>query len=267
MGNDAERRKVMHAKSWAKWTLARLGFFLGRLPKTNTIDTHLIHLFSLLGIDCVLDVGAHRGEYGRELRRLGFGGRIISFEPIPENFALLRRECAGDSNWRAQQIALGSEEGCAEINVLSGTTFSSFLGPSEYGVAQFGTKMRTERTELVEVRRLEGLFDECVAGIERPRVFLKMDTQGYDLAVLEGAGTKLDRVAALQTELAVKPLYRGMTTSFVDSISRLQQFGFELTGLFPETYDPSDRLRVVELNCVMCRATGRYSDSHIYKFN
>ena len=34
----------------------------------------------------------------------------------------------------------------------------------------------------------------------------------------------------------------------------LEKRGFEVTGLFPVTFDPRDKLRVVEFDCVMSRA-------------
>lgn len=242
-------------KGMAKRLLARFGFYLGRYPQTNTLESHLTRLLSALRIDCVFDVGAHEGEFGEELRMLGYQGQIVSFEPVPAHFDVLARRCAADAKWQAHQYALGAEDGSFEINVFSGTTFSSFLSPSEYGRGGFGGKLQVERTETVEVKRLKDVFDDLVAstGLDDPRVFLKLDTQGYDIAVIEGAGTKLERIYALQTELSVKSIYDGMSTGLTESLSLLQQRGFEVTGLFPVTWDPQDRLSVVEFDCVLCR--------------
>jgi FkbM family methyltransferase len=234
-------------------SLARFGYYLGRYPRADNLSQHLIYLFSCLGINCVLDVGAHTGDFGLELRRLGYSGRIESFEPVAETFATLAKCCAGDGQWHAHRFALGRQDGMAEIHVTGGSTFSSFLRPSPYGVEQFGEKLQGGHTEKVEVRRLEEVFDQLVAGVDRPRVFLKIDTQGHDREVIEGAGSALGRICALQTELSVKPIYQGMSTSFAESVAYLQGLGFELTGLFPVTWDRHDRLRVIELDCVMCR--------------
>jgi hypothetical protein len=113
--------------------------------------------------------------------------------------------------------------------------------------------MQVTRTEEVPVKRLDGVLDACLAGIPEPRVFLKMDTQGYDLLVVEGAGTRLGEVLALQSELAVLPIYEGMSTDFTDAIAALRRRGFEVSGLFPVNRDPRNGLCVVEFDCVMCR--------------
>lgn len=243
-----------------KRTFERCGIYISRSPRPNSLDTHLRQLFSVLGVNCVLDVGAHHGEYGLELRQMGYRGRIVSFEPISDNFAALRQQLVRDPNWWVHCLALGDQEQTAEIKVMSGTTFGSFLAPSPYGLSQFPTKMQVERLESVTVRRLDNLFAECVAGIAEPRVFLKVDTQGYDQKVLTGAGAYLERVVGLQTEMSTKSIYEGMANAFVEALPALQARGFELTGIFPVTRDRKDTLRLIEVDCVLCRPPQRDSE-------
>jgi FkbM family methyltransferase len=238
-----------------KRSLARFGLHLVRNPQVNTLDTHLLDVFSALGVNCVLDVGAHDGGYGAELRRLGFNGHIVSFEPISTHFARLEERIAGDSRWTAHRLALGDRDGDAEINVLSGATFSSFLSPSSYGARGFGPKMQMVRKEQVPLRRLESVFDDVLSGVPDPRVFLKMDTQGYDLVVIRGAGAKLQALLGVQMELAIKEIYEGMSTAFTQAIPALQGLGFELTGLFPVSREPANGLALLEMDCVMVAST------------
>ena len=53
-------------------------------------------------------------------------------------------------------------------------------------------------------------LDQATDGLEEPRIFLKMDTQGYDLATVRGAGDRLGDVLALQSEVSCLPIYDGM---------------------------------------------------------
>jgi hypothetical protein len=85
-------------------------------------------------------------------------------------------------------------------------------------------------------------------------VLLKVDTQGFDLEVVEGAVKVLDRVRALQLEVPAKRVYDGMPP-LPRTLERLDELGFEVTGMFPVTRD-RDLLRVVEFDCVLRRGGG-----------
>jgi FkbM family methyltransferase len=206
-------------------------------------------MFPYLGINCVFDVGARYGEYGTFLRQNGYQGHIISFEPVSSNFERLSRCCANDPKWRAFQYALGSENTVAEINVAKLSNYSSFLQPTARTV-RIAAGSTIESTEEVVVRRLDDVFDDLLAEIDEPRIYLKMDTQGWDLEVLRGADGCLDRVAALQSEMSVNPLYEG-TVELREALAEFNQAGFAVTGFFNLPHH--DGFRLSELDCVMVR--------------
>jgi hypothetical protein len=106
-------------------------------------------------------------------------------------------------------------------------------------------------TEMVQIERLDKIFDKCVQGICKPKVLLKMDTQGYDLKVLEGAAGRSDFIEALQSEISFRRIYDRMP-NFEESIGKMAEMGFALTGLFPVIRD--ERLRIVEMDCVMVKS-------------
>src|SRR5256886_1403760 len=166
----------------------RFGYQIMRFPAPHSHERHIRRLLSTLAVNCVLDVGAHEGEFYQLLRQTGYGGRVVSFEPVPDSFARLQRVAAGDPHWRGYNVALGREAGTLPINVPDSTMFASFLRPNDYCQERFPHAHWDGRTESVRVERLESLYAEFAAGIERPRVFLKMDTQGWDRDVLAGAG-------------------------------------------------------------------------------
>jgi FkbM family methyltransferase len=219
-------------------------------PSKDSLAAHIATVLTRLQINCVLDVGANRGQTGRLLRRLGYYGRIVSFEPVSRNFEVLAQQCMADPDWRCHQLALGARDGEQIINLARHSVFDSFLSPTEYSIKQFGGDSEVTNSETVTVQRLETVIDSCVDGLATPRIFLKIDTQGYDLQVLEGAGRALACTVCLQVELSVKPVYEGMI-NYLDAIPRINALGFEITGLFPVNRDAL--LRVVEFDCVAVR--------------
>ena len=232
--------------------LRRRGFEVVRTgrPEANLLPLHLDRLFDRLAVNVVLDVGAGSGDFGRLLRRNGYAGRIASFEPVSDSFDGLRRHSDADDRWEAFRLALGSQDGAAEINVTQLRVFSSFLDRSSYSVEEHGEASAAVKTETVPVRRLDGVAESAFGGVSEPRAYLKMDTQGWDLEVLEGASGCLGRVVAFQSEVSVRPNYRGMP-SMTESLERFERLGFGISGLFPVVLDSN--LEVEEFDCVAVR--------------
>jgi FkbM family methyltransferase len=207
--------------------------------------THLKKLLRLLQINCVLDVGANRGQFAVELRRIGYRGRIVSFEPVEREFAILRNAFRNDPEWQGYQVALGNETAVVSMNVTVGNTVtSSLLKPA------IDTKHL--ETEEVQVRRLDELFPEVVLGLDQPRILLKMDTQGFDLEVFKGAGERVRDVVALQSEISIRPAYHGMP-HYMEAFSAYERAGYELFNLAVAVRDLDGGLK--EVNALMRRAS------------
>lgn len=214
-----------------------------------TVEAHLRALLPMLNVDCVVDVGGHRGEFGTRLRDSGYRGRIVSFEPVSTNVAQLTKVAAKDHDWQVRRAALGRTPDRLELNVTSETQFSSFRKPLSEALAEM-PKAEVERREEVEVFRLDDVISDVLPSSDS-RVFLKLDTQGWDLEVLAGASNCVDRVVGLQSEISVRPIYEEMP-GYLEALAAMEGLGFELTGLFPVARDR--RLRLVELDCIMIRS-------------
>ncbi|CAM5587100.1 FkbM family methyltransferase [Streptomyces aurantiogriseus] len=211
---------------------------------------HVAAMLDLYGVNCVFDVGANTGQYARRLRRLGYRGRIVSFEPAPETFARLEQAAASDPDWRVYPCALGREDTAAALHT-GWKTMNSLLAPSDYGKDRYG-RFATSDTAQIPVRRLDGIMDEALEGLAGPRPFLKMDTQGYDLEVFAGAGERIAEFVGLQSEVAVLRLYEG-SPPMAEAIAAYETGGFGITGMYPVTREATTG-RVIEFDCVMMRA-------------
>src|SRR6185312_15221346 len=117
----------------------------------------LARLLALHRIDVILDVGANAGQFGWDLRDIGFSGRIVSFEPLADAFAQLQQAAQGDGKWQAVNIGLGEEDGRAVINVAANSQSSSFL-PMLSAHREAAPESRYVGEQSAEIRRLDNVF-------------------------------------------------------------------------------------------------------------
>ncbi len=214
-------------------------------------EEHVAWLLGQLEVNVVLDVGANRGQFGQRLRRDGYTGRIVSFEPVPHVADALEEAAADDPEWHVLRCALGETDEETEMHVGVGEgRLSSLLPASEFG-RTWNERIDADTTVRVPVRRLDGLFDEVVAGVDSPRVYLKLDTQGYDLQAFAGAGDRVEELVGMQSEVSQVPLYDGMP-HMTEQLATYEAAGFGLTGMFPVIVD-RPTMRVIEFDAVMVR--------------
>lgn len=215
-------------------------------------EEHVGVVLRKLDINVVLDVGANRGQYALALREAGYTGRIVSFEPLPAIARVLERRAARDPDWQVRRCALGDVETTLDIHASTGQgRLSSLLPASDFG-REWNAGIEATTTVAVPVVRLDGILDELLAGIDEPRIYLKLDTQGYDLRAFAGAGDRVEDVLAMQSEVSMVPLYEGMP-HFTEQLATYERAGFGLTGMFPVIRDGTT-MRVIEFDAMMVRA-------------
>jgi len=224
-------------------------FGLERLFAQHHVTEHVAAILRLYQVNCVLDVGANRGQYAKSLRRAGYRGWIHSFEPVPRVFAALADAAAADPRWEVHRMALGRDDGELEMNVVQGT-MSSFLPSTDFGAARY-SRLQDSVAQKADVRRLDGLLDSLLAGIEDPRPYLKMDTQGFDLEAFAGLGRRSADFVGMQSEVAMVTIYDGMPR-LPESLAAYEQAGFEVTAFYPVSRD-TPTARVLEFDAVMVR--------------
>jgi FkbM family methyltransferase len=213
-------------------------------PATHPLARRL-KLLQNYQTDLVLDIGANKGQYAQELRALGYQGRIVSFEPLQSAVTELRQAAALDPNWQVRHHACGAENGKRTIHVAANSQSSSFLAMKPKHRQVFPNSGYVG-IETVEIKRLDSVFEEVTDS--RAKVWLKMDVQGFEAAVLEGATGVLHRIDVIQAEISVEPLYEGETT-LIDFLPLMARKGFVLVAL--ETYlsDPTTS-HLLQAECI-----------------
>ena len=199
--------------------------------------------------NCVLDVGANKGQYARRLRAAGYTGWIVSFEPVAADFQVLSERAARDPRWTVHQVALGRESGETEMNVVPGT-LSSLLPPTTYGAERY-TRLQGAATQRVQVRRLDELWDEVTGHVPDCRPYLKLDTQGFDLEVFRGLGRRAEQLVGMQSEVALLKIYEAMPT-MTEALDVYGAAGFEVSAMFPVSRERRTG-RVLEFDCLLVR--------------
>ncbi|MFN0316759.1 MAG: FkbM family methyltransferase, partial [Burkholderiales bacterium] len=191
-------RRIMRAAGYDLVSYRPLSHALARRAK----------ILSHQRIDLILDVGANIGQYARQMREIGYAGRIVSFEPVTGAFAELRTAARHDPSWEAVNIALGDRDEEQEIRIAGNSQSSSLLDmlPEHLKAAP---ESAYSGSQWVPVRRLDGVFGQyCKDG---ERVFLKVDAQGFERRIMDGSAACLGRIQGVQLETSLVPLYRDET--------------------------------------------------------
>lgn len=185
----------------------RFGFDVIRFHPESSDGAKLRAVMQHMKTDLVLDVGANEGQYGNMLREFGYRGRIVSFEPLSSAHAILKRHAQGDVAWQIHpRGAIGDRDGDITINIAGNNVSSSVL-PMLDKHADAAPESRYIGSETVPLVRLDTIASSYTAGASS--LFLKIDTQGFEAAVLSGGPELLKQCRAVQLELSLAPLYEG----------------------------------------------------------
>jgi FkbM family methyltransferase len=188
-----------------------------------------VRLLKHFGINLILDVGANVGQYAAEMRSFGYRGRIISFEPLAQEFQSLLKRTSRDKLWTAINCALGERDDTVQMHVSRNSVSSSILEVLPHSL-EAAPMSAHARSETAQMKRLDSLFHELY--LNGDRVLLKLDTQGYDYQVLHGAMRSLPSILGVQIEMSMVPLYIG-ERQIGDLLQFLTGQGFSLMAIEP----------------------------------
>ncbi|MEY3557161.1 MAG: hypothetical protein RLZZ580_3219, partial [Cyanobacteriota bacterium] len=188
-------------------------------------------LLAYHNIDLVFDVGANIGQYAKLLRELGYSGRIVSFEPLSSAYSQLKAVSKKEPLWEiAPQTAIGNQEGEITINIAGNSQSSSAL-PMLDAHLESAPESAYSGSETVKLSRLDTIAKDYIKS-ETKSIFLKIDVQGLEKQVIEGATAILPLVKGIKLELSLVPLYEGQVL-FKEMIDIIEKLGYELYGIEP----------------------------------
>lgn len=179
-------------------------------------------------MEVIVDAGANRGAWAGEAWQRWPLAEIHAFEPATETFALL--SAAVGKNVLCRNAALGDHEGTADLHQVPGLDGLSSLHRRD--LAAHGMDMT--KSEVVQVVTLDGY---CEANDIERIDFLKMDVEGHEMSVLDGAkGLLLERrIERIQFEFGGANID---SRTYLRDFVRLLEGGFDIFRLLKDGQIP-----------------------------
>lgn len=212
--------------------MSRFRRFLGRLtgthifrslPRGIDLAADLSRWLPQFKPEVVFDVGAHRGQSTDRFLRWFPAARIYAFEPVSRTYAELERRFDGEGRVRTEQCAFGRVAGEATMRLE---------GDSDMYAITSGGAAGNGATEPVRVETVDGYATrEQIARVG----LLKIDTEGHDLAVLEGAQSLLaaGAIDLIQVEAGWHEENRRHVPA-EQLKAHLEERGFRLFGIYDQ---------------------------------
>jgi FkbM family methyltransferase len=224
-----------------------VGYEIMTLGRANTYAHCVAAILRKQQVNMVLDVGANTGQFADWIRKIGYAGRILSFEPLSEAHQALCRAAEPDSEWKvAPRMALGSVSGETVIHVARNGVSSSELHMNLTHQSAAPDSIYVD-VESVILNRLDTV---CSFALD-DRLLLKIDVQGNEKAVLEGAAGAIKHCRAIIVEMSLVPLYDGQSMA-IELWEYLISLGFQAHHFNPGFKD-SQSGRLLQMDGIFAR--------------
>jgi FkbM family methyltransferase len=210
----------------------KFGFEIFRLPSRN--QRNYFKLLKNHNINLIFDVGANTGQFASNVFKMGFKGKIVSFEPIKNVFKVLENNKKGNHNWLVENFAIGDKNATTNINVSKNNESSSILHVKKLHVLN-APDSEVLSTEKIEIYKLDSIYNKYVS--DNSNILLKIDSQGYEDLILDGAKEFLNNVVGIQIEMSLVELYYGQML-FDKLYSKMSDLGYVLMHISPSFVSP-----------------------------
>lgn len=203
------------------------GLQISYFNPSNSEIALIDYLLTKYNIKTVVDVGANEGQFALKLiNKNHYKGKVISFEPVSSAFHQLSKNSQKSSNWEVVQSAVGDSQGQVPINISQNSVSSSLRKVNPHTIeAEAGTAPIS--TEMVPINTLDNLLK---AHQWQNNLWLKIDVQGFEREVLQGASEILKQAKVVQIELAAIPSYE-QSPYLEEIITELRTSGFLLYSI------------------------------------
>jgi FkbM family methyltransferase len=193
----------------------------------------------------IVDIGANRGDFFNECCDIFNQTKIkgILVEPIPECFDILIEKFSRNHNVRIYNNAVSDNNGIVEFFINKFDETSSLLKIKEEMKELSFVNTKLNRVINIETLKLDDILKNNTEIID----LLKIDVQGTEHKVLNGAVNSSKFIKYIWTEVSFKALYEGSST-FQEVYDKLLSLGFILLEITEGHRAPNNEL--LQANCL-----------------
>jgi FkbM family methyltransferase len=211
----------------------------------------LVNSLQYHNIDTILDIGANKGQFALDLLNADYKGNIISFEPLSNAYDQLSRNSRRYNKWTIHpKTAIGNFEGNIDINVSKNSLSSSILEITEQHLEARNDSFNVGKEKVI-ITKLDSIFKLYYK--KNKRFFLKMDCQGYEQKILDGAQQSLENILGIHMEISLENLYVGQPY-WKEIINRVESLGFEIWNI-ERGFENKKKTKMLQCDCTFYKKT------------
>jgi len=182
------------------------------------------------GIDMIFDIGANTGQFGEIIYKLGYKGKMVSFEPLTSAYDVLVSNSKSIDGWKpAERCAVGDTDGEIEMHISENSISSSAMNMLEEH-ENAAPNSKYVGVEKAKVYKLDTIFEKYAEDCKN--ILVKIDTQGFEEKVFNGSVKSMNKIKGLYLEMSLVKLYEGQIL-FKDLYERIISNGFGMYGIQP----------------------------------
>lgn len=225
-GKNLVMREILGSKMWLRTDDPGISADLLKKGVREPAVTEILHREIRPG-DAVIDIGANIGYYALlEARLVGSEGTVYAIEPVPENYELLCKniELNGYTNIKPYLLAIGDRNGTETLHLTKQSNCGVILGDIPRS-ARFKRRMEaigTGATIDVEIISLDEFVER--EGIDPD--FIRMDVEGYEIAIIEGMKKILSESRNLRIEMELHYGHYGDPKVITQALQKIFAAGF-----------------------------------------
>lgn len=226
--------------------------------KFAQLDQEIFRRLQALGFSpqVIFDIGASDGSWSKDIVEVFPNAEFHLFEPLvdhaPAYQAIMAENLKQHPHFHLHKLALGKKEGVVTVNIFPNLVASTVIDMDGSGLDITPVK--------VPMTTIDSLM---TAGLITEPQVIKIDTQGYELSILQGAMNTLPQVSVLLLECWLYRGYGSQTPLLTDIIHWLRSLNFRLWDIGDTYRSENDGLATVD--CVFVNTQVGLTPSWYYE--